>query len=184
MNNIASPDELFTFLRIDRESVQPAQREVAQMILDGVANEIERFTRTSFVLVTDAEIVVNGTGTRVLTLDEQPLIAVSSITTSDDMLVQPDNYEWSSDGRLRMKLGCWLNRLRYYTVVCTHGWETVPESVRLVALRVAARGYSNPTSLTQESAGGWSGGYGFDATRFVALTDTDRAQLREGFMNR
>lgn len=179
MADLATAEELREFLQ-QTEDELPDSR--AELILVGVEGLIRDYTGRSFAETDGGAELVDGSGTIVMILPGTPVSAVESIVEDPDgaavELVAGTDFEWSADGILRrLDGGRWFRRFRYYEVTYTRGYDAVPAAVKLVTLRVAARAVVNPEGLTQESAAGWSGGYGFDEARFAALAPPDRREL-------
>ena len=62
------------------------------------------------------------------------------------------------------------------TVTYTHGFATVPPSVKAAVLSMAARAAASPAGVRQESIAGYSVTYA-DAGVMVRLSDPEMAQL-------
>lgn len=175
MRLLATSEDLRNFL--GKEEIDRAR---ADFILGAVSDEVRKFSRLTFETHTDEEITLDGSGTTILLLPALPVTDVSSVVVAEEELDEIDDYEWSAKGILRRLGGyVWEQKFRSVTVTYSHGFTEVPEDVRLLVVRVAARGWANPTSVTNESAAGYSAGYGFDASRNPQLTDADRQVLRE-----
>lgn len=168
--------DLKTFLRVEE-----MDEDLATMLLDAVSSEICTFADQTFTHAEETKIV-NGSGTPLLILPGLPVSEVSEVK-EDGEVVDPETYDWSESGMLFRRYGIWRARFRGYEVTYTHGVDGVPEHIKLLTIRVAARGYVNPTGLVQENEGGYGAGYGFDSSRMPKLTDEDRDLLRD-FMGR
>lgn len=180
MAGLATAAELREFLRQTEEELPEGR---ADLILEGVSGLIRDYTGRTFEAAGDATERVDGSGTIVLLLPSTPVADVSAVVEDPDgdaLELAAGDFEWSADGILRrLDGGRWLRRFRYYEVTYDSGYDTVPDTVKLVTLRVAARAIVNPEGLTQESAGGYAAGYGFDESRFAALAPADRRELED-----
>lgn len=93
------------------------------------------------------EIKVDGTGTDALLLPEHPVVAVVSVSIGDDdPLVEDDDYVVHPYTGIVFRLNgfSWPRGRQNISVTYTHGYEEdeVPQTIRLVALQVAARIYA------------------------------------------
>lgn len=174
---LASVAELRSFVQNPEIPEAPAA-----LVLDGISTMVRGFCRRAFAATEDEVVRLNGTGSYSLLLPRLPVVGVSTVleaagSSSELELVEGTNFEWADDGRLRRIDGSvWINRLRYYSVTYSHG-EAVPDDVKLVVLRIAARGILNPEGLTQENAAGYGSTFGFDASRLAVLSPPDERAL-------
>lgn len=150
-------------------------------------------------LVEDDVDELYGEGSAVLLLPELPAHEVTSVRleSSPGVLASPltpftdYRFEKGRDGAraiLRRRGGVWP-RGELVVVTYTHGYRLtpagsgeydaplLPETIRLVVCRVAARGIYNPGSLVQQSAGRVVQQFGFDSSRVATLSDADLADL-------
>lgn len=181
MARLATAAELRSFLDQTADEL-PDPR--AELLLDLVSGSVEAYATEiagrRFTVTDDETIRVDGSGTSILLLPGLPVTDVAAVIQDPDdtnETLAVGDWEWSPDGILRRLNGRWVRRFRYYAVTYSHGYDTVPDGVKLVVLRVAARATVNPEGLTQESAGGWAGGYGVDDSRFAGLTAIDLREL-------
>lgn len=190
VEELATPGQLRVWLDLDEndEAAIPTGR--AQLLLDGVAGAVLDYcNRTTFGVIEDETIVVDGNGGRELVLPRAPLLdvtaAIEDPTGLHELvnLVPPDEgwterIEWSADGIVRrVDGGRFVRRFRWYSFTVSHGYEEIPTAARNTVLRVAARAVSNPEGLATESAGGYNAGFAFDETRLPVLTAPDRREL-------
>jgi hypothetical protein len=171
---LATAEELRSFLTLDE-----IDETRANLLIESISSEVLKFTDQRFDAQVTETIYLDGSGTKVILMPGLPVYAVGSVTEGGTALTVHDDFEWSADGILRRVSGCWAQKFRNVAVNYTHGFVAVPAEVRLLVLRVAARGFVNPTATTNESMGGYSAGYGFDATRQAALSEADRDMLRD-----
>lgn len=113
-----------------------------------------------------------------LHLPERPVVSVESVTVNGsaitaDVVVESGGRIWIGSHFQWSDVGFDTNR-DTVEVAYTHGYATVPADVAAVTLMVAARHFSNPTSVRRESLGTYSvehpevGGIGLvDGERFL-----------------
>lgn len=92
-------------------------------------------------LVEDEELTLDGSGTDVLLLPQQPVVSVASIIDGNDETVDDDDWTLTSVGTLVRPGGVWTMGRQNFTVTYTHGWsdEDIPRDIRMVALSMAGR---------------------------------------------
>ena len=136
---------------------------------------VEAYLGQEIALVEDDEIVLDGTGTRVLLLPSYPVTDVAEVLVDEEALVEGTDYEWSKTGELRRLGQRWPTSLRSIEVTYSHGYATVPAAIVGVVAAVAGRIYDAPLTVRQESIGGYSvtyngnGGASFQAAEMVVL---------------
>lgn len=175
MAPLATAAELRTFLEVDADTLPDGR---ADLILAGVSGTIRAYTGQHFDQVNAEEIVLDSIGSSVLLLPQLPVTAVTAVADLEDAtatFVVPDDYRWSELGILRRTGGQrWAEGLRRYQVTYSHGYATIPDDLKLIVLRAAARATANPEGLTQESMGNYSASWGMSV---AGLTDIDRRDL-------
>lgn len=122
--------DLEAFLQQDLSEYQAeAQAAVAQ----GAA-VVRAECRRTFDLIEDETVTLNWRPN--LTLPNPPVLSISSFKVDDV------NSEWERDehGRIIPSLIGDVVEVTY-----SHGYATIPEDVRLVAVRIASRIFKNPT---------------------------------------
>lgn len=101
-------------------------------------------------------ILVDSAGTDILLLPELPVTDVLLVSASDVPLDADTDYFVSTDlGALVKRHGRWIAGRGVYEVTYTHGWEEVPNALRVIALTLAARIYDQGL-VQQETVGGSS----------------------------
>lgn len=183
MTALASVEALRLFLD---DPTLPEER--AALLLNIASGEVRAFCGQSFDLVTDDEAILDGTGTRVVTLPELPVLDVSLIEEgaggARTELAGPEAtrpaWEWSEDGVLRRIDGAvWRRRFRWLRAVYSHGFDPIPDELVGVVLRVAARGADNPEGIRQEALGRYSYTAAGESAG-IGLFGPDRATLEAG----
>ena len=176
---LATAGRLRAFLELEASELTD---ERAEPLLQAASGEVIAYCGHGFTLETNAVRVYDGSGSTVLLLAEQPLLAVHRVSvgprSAREDLVEDTDYEWSADGMLRRLNGWrWPLRFGWVEIDVDHGYPAVPDDVAGVVVRVAARGITNPEGLTQETTGGYQAGYGQDDTRLCTLAAPDRRAL-------
>lgn len=123
--------------------------------------------------VVDETVFLDSPGTDTLLLPQLPVTAVASLKLAGVVLVAGTDYLVDKElGVLRTKqLGYrFLPGRQIYEVKYSHGWTTVPASVRIIALTVAARIYDQGI-VRQESVGGYQAVY--SVAESATLTDKE-----------
>lgn len=177
MPSLATADDLRDYLEV---SFGELDDERANVILDTVEGTILGYcNRTSFAVVDDDEVTLDGSGSDVLLLPSYPVTAVAIHDRLLDVdLVDDVDFEWTSRGILRRLHGRkWSPRARAYEIVFTHGYATLPPVLKGVSLRIAARAVVNPESLTSEDAEGYSARFAIDDSRLATVSTADRRDL-------
>lgn len=182
--------ELEELERFVGEEFGPIDPEEGRLKLELASGEVRAFCGQEFTPRTDDEVVLDGTGTRVLMLPELPVLDVSVVEEglggARTALPGPGDagtvWEWSSDGVLRMlhPRDVWARRFRFYRVLYSHGFEPIPDALKAVVLKVAARSLEDPGgAMRSETLGRYSYTVaGSDAG--VGLTRSDETTLERG----
>lgn len=178
---LATPAELRTWLELDADDTAALSDERANLILAGPSKAVLGYCRRPTFLSTEDTVRLDGSGWVDLILPGAPVTAVTAVVEDPDgdatELVVGTDVDFSAHGILRRLNGYFARRFRWYDVTYTHGFADVPEDVRNVVLRVAARGVSNPEGLATEGVGGYNAGFAFDETRLPTLSAPDRREL-------
>lgn len=149
MATLATPTELAGFLQQDLDTYTATQalEHASQAIRDHCGWTISQETVTGKVL--------DSHGERSIWLPTLLLTAVASVVEKGVTLTVTTDYDWTAYGRL-IRSGCWPNEARSVTVTYTHGYATVPDSVKGVCLAAAGRRYQNPEGRRSYTVGGIS----------------------------
>lgn len=180
MADLVTVPELAAFLKIPNLDAGNAAPVIA-----GVSESVRAYTRRAWATVDDEVIRMNGNGSSSLLLPRLPVRAITSIVEDPDgeaiELVDGEHFEWDADGLVRRIDGdVFRRRLRWYEFTYSHGLEDeepVPADVKLVVLRVCARGAVNPEGLEQETLVGYSAVFGSDWHRLCVLGPADERAL-------
>lgn len=172
MAAFATPTELAGFLQQDLDTYSATQA------LDVASQAIRDHCGWSITQETGVVATLDGDCSRSLWLKTKLLTAVASVTEEGVAVAATTGFEWTDAGQL-IRIGrSWSWRPRSIVVTYTHGYATVPDSVKGVCLSVAGRGYSNPDGIKQETVGAVSVTYNSPLyTTGVYLTEQERVDL-------
>lgn len=124
-------------------------------------------------------LVLNGNGSQSLWLPSLYVTDIASITDCGDV-VDVDDYDWSVNGFVQRRYGCWTFRARQIEVELTHGYDDIPDELIGAAMSIAARAASSPSGAVQETTGPFSVRYATTAegaSGGVALLQHEKAIL-------
>lgn len=108
--------------------------------------------------VITATLTLDGTGTDTLLLPSRRVVTVDSVKL-DGTALEATTYEWSADGLLRRKHGCWPDTYRSLEVTLSHGFADM-SALADVAASIMARVKIDPTgALANQRAGTQSVGF-------------------------
>lgn len=172
MAAFATPTELAGFVQADLDTYTATQAlDIAsQAIRDHCGWNISQETVIGKVLDCD--------GSRSLWLPTLLLTALGPVVENGVTLTVLSGYDWTEYGRV-IRAGRWPNQARSVTVTYTHGYATVPNSVKGVCLTVAGRMYQNPDALRSYTVGGVSESYSTTAGSSGALYDDEFTALEK-----
>lgn len=139
------PDMLATPAQLASAMQQDLDLASAELALQGATAEVQDATGQRLVRVTDDTVTLPAvSGRSLLTLPQQPVVSVSSVTAYGSPVT-----DWELvDGQLERLAGwfglpgatsAWVSRV---TVVYTHGFAVIPQKLVEVTLRLAAERYS------------------------------------------
>lgn len=162
---------------------QTVDADLAGIAVDSACQIVRDALGQNIDLVAGDVVDLDSPGTEVLLLPERPVTAVASITLTDgsspltlgtDVVLDKElnALVMKSTGRR------FLKGRQLYRVTYTHGLATVPSSVRIVALNLAARIYDQQL-VKQESVGGYQAVYA--ASDPIGLTKAEEDVLQRGF---
>ena len=128
---------------------------------------------------TAVQLTLDGRGERRIFLPTLLLTDVAEVVEDGVTLVADDDYQWSRSGFIRRINARWPYKERSIQPTITHGYATVPDSVRGVCLAVAGRIVNNPENVTSYSIDGVSERTGTAATVLVSvgLLDSEKKTL-------
>jgi hypothetical protein len=88
-------------------------------------------------------------------LPEQPVTAVASVVEDGTSLTVGTDYRWTSAGLLVRQSRAWNSGWQEVVITYTHGYATIPDDLKGVCIRAAAREYQ--AGLRAAAAGGIAG---------------------------
>lgn len=184
-----SIDDINTFLGT---TILPDDAQ-ALLAIDEATAVIKNYCNQKIEQVSDDTTLLDGTGSTKLFLPEIPVSSITSVTV-DDVLLDPTYYALAENGVLWRKYGVWTVGARNISITYTHGYASIPEDVKGVCYRSAARLYQaqlkarrqdfvsglqsvsvGDWSETYENAGGSSGesDKGVSAARTLLMSEKD-----------
>lgn len=188
MTPLATLEELITYLGAELED--EAQASLFLTIATGTIQD--ELGGQLLVEATDDEFSVRGSAGRTLWLPQRPVTALSNVRVDGGPVLAASTYRWDSSGRLTLYSGAWSSTINLaepeggtwggaevlVTGTYSHGYATIPPSVRGICLALATRGLAAPDAglVTQESLGAWSASYAREAAS--TLTRDERRRLR------
>lgn len=92
---------------------------------------------------------------RTILLPEQPVTAVASVVEDGTTLTVGTDYQWTRSGVLTRLGRCWASGWQDVVVTYTHGHGTIPDDLKDICVRAAARAYQ--AGLRAAAAGGIAG---------------------------
>lgn len=173
------------------------ERDRADTLLQRASGVIRDETGQTIDLVTDDTYERVGTSDSRIPLPRRPVVSVASVTIDD---VEISDWYLAGSELVRGRrpsvedlVGGWASggrgfgsEARTLTIVYTHGYAAIPQTVKSIAIEMAVRVWVNPGSVVQETIAGTGSTYApYSAPpRGLMLTDSERAALRRLFGRR
>jgi hypothetical protein len=129
--------DIAAFLQITIDSTNTA----ALAAIAEVSEEIRNYCGQQIDLVEDDEVTLDCYGGTKIFLTELPVVSVASVVEDDETLVEGTDYKLGQYGILHRLNGSWRSGIQIITITYTHGRSTIPEDLKGVAARAAARRY-------------------------------------------
>lgn len=150
----------FTADELQARVGQSIESTKAQMLADAASDIVRDDLRQQIDEIQDDEVVLYGDGSELLVLPERPVTAVSEVLLAGQALTQSTS--WRRNGSLwrlthpgsqyaGVRQMRWPNGVAV-AVTYTHGYATVPGTIKDVALELAAATYSKDDSMSNGSA--------------------------------
>ena len=158
-----SIDDINTFLGT---TILPDDAQ-ALLAIDEATAVIQNYCNQKIEQVSDDTTLLDGTGSTKLFLPEIPVSSITSVEV-DGVLLDPTYYALAENGVLWRKHGVWTVGARNISITYTHGYASIPEDVKGVCYRSAARLYQAQlkarrqdfvSGLQSVSVGDWSETY-------------------------
>ena len=135
-----------------------------QLLIDAISDEIEKYCNRRFNEAAYTEYQ-SGEGTRYLLLDQYPILSLTSATityptTTNETDVDTDNIVIDRDrGQLYYLYG-WEKGFNNVKVIYSAGYETIPDDLALIAMKMVSDAYDNSTvaatTMQEEKIGDYS----------------------------
>lgn len=139
-----SIDDINTFLGTN---ILPNDPQATLAIAEATA-VIQNYCNQKIERVSNDPIFLDGTGSTKLFLPELPVNEIASVEV-DGTLLDPAYYALAENGVLWRKYGVWTPGARNIKITYTHGYENIPEEIRGVCYRSAARLYQARLKATK-----------------------------------
>jgi len=150
MDPLITVDELAGYLQRDLD------RYSATLAVQGASGLIRAICGWGLSRTTET-LTMDCNGGVVLKLPTMHLNAVNTVTC-DGVLLGPIDYSWSVSGLLVART-CWPHIRCRIAADVDHGYDPIPDEIRIVACSAAGRLYNNPEGLKFKAAGGGSRSY-------------------------
>jgi len=102
---------------------------------------IQNYCQQTLELTEDDELTLDSRGGRRIVLPQRPVIEVASVVEDDEELTAEDDYRLGQHGILYRLGRDWARGVQIITVTYSHGYETIPEDIKAICARAAARVY-------------------------------------------
>lgn len=146
MSSLVSTSDFASYLQRDLD------RYSAELALAGASGLVRIYCGWPISQVLGDVMTVDSHGGTALMLPTLRLTAVASVGLVDGSTVDAGAYTWGANGVLYRADG-WPTGARAVTATVDHGYDPIPDEVRIVVCAVAARLYSNPEGLTSKTSG-------------------------------
>lgn len=128
----------------------------AEAAIAGASAAIQNYTRQRIEQVANDVLTLTIEVYRsVILLPELPVTAVASVVEDGTALTVGDQYRWTSAGLLVRQSRPWGSGWQDVVVTYTHGYATIPDDLKEVCKRAAARAYQ--AGRRSAAAGGIGG---------------------------
>lgn len=171
-------DPLITRGEFEAYLQRPVDPAPADLAIAGASGTIRAHCGWVISRETDVTLYVAGTGSPVLSLPTLMLLDVTEVRVDGDV-IDPAAYAWARRGQILRGVPqsparpLWTAWSRV-EVDCTHGYDPIPDAVKLVALSKAALHYSNPETVRVATTGSVSRTYFDVAPLDAAILDAYR----------
>lgn len=135
MAQFCSVQDVETFLQIEVDETSATQA------IEQATAIIQNYCAQTISYVEDDEVTLDVLGeTQKIILPELPVVEIASVVEDDEELDE-DEYTLGQYGILWRVGQNWTPGIGIVTVTYTHGYETIPDDIRAVCTRIAARIY-------------------------------------------
>ncbi len=118
-------------------TIAPDNAQVLQAIEEATA-VIKNYCNQEIEQVELDTVLLDGSGTAKLFLPELPVNQIDSVFV-DGTALDANGYALAENGILMRKFGVWTEGARNIEIVYTHGYATIPDDLKGVCYRSAAR---------------------------------------------
>lgn len=158
--------------------------DAAELMADLASGIIRDDLRQLIDAVTDEEITIYGDGGELIMLPERPVTAVTSVILAGQPITA---FDWRPTGALRRVIYpgsqfageqtmCWPFGVPVQ-ITYSHGYDTVPNTLKSVALQLAVRAYTNPEGLELKTVADVTYRYAQTAVSTMTLSSEQRSAL-------
>ena len=133
---LCSIDDVSTFLGKD---ILPDNQQVIQAIAESTA-AIQNYCNQKIEYVENDTVLFDGTGTKKMFLPELPVTQIVSVKVNG-VLIDPSGYALAENGVLWRFYDVWPVGARNVEITYSHGYPTIPDDLKGVCYRSAARLY-------------------------------------------
>jgi hypothetical protein len=177
MTAFFTPIELAQQLQLDDNNINDA---TASMLADLTSDIIRDELRQQINQTINETITLYGDGSELIMLPERPVTAVGTVLLNGQAVTPID---WRTNGALwrvlyagsqyaNQQVWCWPKGVPVQ-VTYTHGYAVIPNTIKAVALELAAAAYINPSMATSQTAGPYS----ITTDTTLTLTDSQLTRL-------
>lgn len=143
---------------------QDVDTATANLLITKACDTVREEVRQDIDYVASDTITIYGDGDILLVLPQIPVTAISAVTYVGTALTLPAAIQWKRNGqlyRIATAASAYSDQTYYpwyegapVTVTYSHGWQTIPASIYMVAMELAIDAYTNPQHLVTEGIGG------------------------------
>lgn len=168
----------------------------ADTLLQFASEMIQDETKQTIELVTNDTLIRPGGYDDRIRLPQRPVVSVSSVTLDGVSLVMGTNVYLDGDELVRLNWNAAIQDSSFglpwagfgfpwwdLEIVYTHGFQTIPATVKNICMEAVTRVWVNPGSVAREEVGNVRTVY--DNMRFspagLTLTDSEKEQLDKIF---
>jgi hypothetical protein len=161
-------DPLATVGELENHLQRELDPDVAAQALQLASGAVRAFCKWDLSFTANDTLHADGNNTVVLTLPTLRLVAVSAVRVNGVAIdLDPTLVSFSRKGQLYRPYG-WP-RYAVVEVDCDHGYEPIPDLVKLACLDVAATQLNNPRTLVSASVGSVSQTYNTGEAKLTPL---------------
>jgi hypothetical protein len=167
----------------------PLNSDQALLAIQAASVACQTYTRQTLELVEDDEVTLVGNWSGELELPERPVVSVSAATINDfaiDYLLRKNSLIFGTILETWIgpdpDMGEWGGPTATVAVTYTHGFDPIPEAIRIATLMIAARIVERPDNPAGSVTGETIGSYAYTIGQQVVaegLLDAERALLKQ-----